>query len=311
MVKGATAVAITSPTNQLANVATAMGELLQDVPTIPGMHLWRSRLRALETVAVGAGEFLNVVFGVLPTISDMQSFLKAVHKIDKRYDQFLRDAGRNVRRQYHFPKEKTVTTETLSDIYSPVGTYTPTGGNIFLGQWGNCYPVYETIRTRTVERDTWFSGAFTYHLPDWYDSQSETDRRRLMAQLFGAKPDLVTLWNLAPWSWAIDWFSNAQNVIKNVQALITYGTVLRYGYVMETTTVTDTYTAGSRIYTPSKTAAENHVDPPYPSVHPLTIKTVVKKRVQANPFGFGLEWDGLSPIQLAIAAALGINRAVR
>jgi hypothetical protein len=43
-------------------------------------------------------------------------------------------------------------------------------------------------------------------------------------------------------------------------------------------------------------------------VQPLTMVTETKQRVGANPFGFGLTWDGLSPLQKAIAAAVGITR---
>jgi hypothetical protein len=308
--KGTIAVAACAPQNQLADAASMVGELLQDVPNIPGLHLWESRLKALEVLAKSSDEFLNVVFGVLPTIRDLQGFVQAVHKVDQAVDQFVRNSGRPVRRRFVFPKESTTTESVLSGIYSPLGSQGE-GSNIFLGSFSGCYPQYETIRTRTVERETWFSGAFLYHLPGWYDSNSESDRRRLMAELFGAKPDLDTLWQLAPWSWAVDWFSNASAFVKNVSALISYGTVLQYGYIMEKTTITDVYTAGAKVFNPTKTLAENHVNPPYPAVHPLTIRNTVKKRIRANPFGFGISWEGLSPIQLAIAAALGINRVVR
>jgi hypothetical protein len=309
--KGTIAVAACAPQNQLADAASFVGELLNDVPALPGVHLWESRLKALEIAAKSSGEFLNVVFGILPTISDMQSFLKAAHKIDRAIDQYVKNAGRPVRRRFTFPKEVTTTESVLAGIYSPLGS-NGGGSNVFLGSNANgCYPQYETVRTRTVERETWFSGAFVYHLPDWFDSNSERDRKALMAQLFGAKPDLDTLWQLTPWSWAVGWFTNANAFVKNVSSLISYGTVLQYGYIMEKTTVTDIYTAGNKVFTPTKTPAEYHVNPPYPAVHPLTIRTTVKKRIRANPFGFGISWEGLSPIQLAITAALGITRVVR
>jgi len=33
-----------------------------------------------------------------------------------------------------------------------------------------------------------------------------------------------------------------------------------------------------------------------------------KERVTASPFGFGLTWDGFTPYQMAILAALGVTR---
>jgi ABC-type polysaccharide/polyol phosphate export permease len=43
-------------------------------------------------------------------------------------------------------------------------------------------------------------------------------------------------------------------------------------------------------------------------VSDMVILSETKQRYRANPFGFGITWDGLSPLQLAIAAALGITR---
>jgi len=310
--KGAIAVAACNPGNQIANAASAIGELLQDVPRIPGIALWEARLRALVTLAASGGEFLNVVFGIDPTISDMKAFVSGVHKVDRLVDQFIRDSGRSVRRKFHFPKERSESTDVLSGIYSPIGVTSVAAGadNTLLGFINGSLPVYETKRHRVIERDVWFSGAFTYHLPDWYETGNRSDRIRLSAQLLGAKPDLNTLWQLTPWSWAVDWFSNAGSFVKNLQSLITYGTVLRYGYVMETTTVTDTYSAGDLLANPTAEDAASF-SAPYPRPHPVTVRTTVKKRVQANPFGFGVSWDGLSPMQLAISAALGITRVVR
>jgi len=130
-----------------------------------------------------------------------------------------------------------------------------------------------------------------------------------MAKLLGAQPDLNTLWQLTPWSWAVDWFSDAGNLVKNLQSKISYGTVMRYGYVMEKTTVTDTYSAG--LQDTSLDPTYGALQPPYPVVSPITLRVTTKKRVQANPFGFGLSWDGLSSTQKAIVAALGITRVVR
>lgn len=133
-----------------------------------------------------------------------------------------------------------------------------------------------------------------------------------MAKLLGAEPDLNTIWQLAPWSWAVDWFSNASQFVTNLQNYLNFGSILRYGYVMETTTVTDTFYAGAKtgiVLNPDDWRVLN--TPPYPAITPVTLRTTVKKRVKANPFGFGISWEGLSPIQLAIAAALGITRAVK
>jgi len=313
--KGAIAVAAVAPTNPIASVASAVGELLQDVPKVPGIKLWENRLAALGTVAAAGSEFLNYQFGIAPTISDMMSFLEGVHKVDKLVDQFIRDSGRVVRRSFHFPKERSQTETWFGpdqQVQAPPGQYYLNSAGAYANDaapnYGTAIPSHPVKRIRVTERDTWFSGAFTYHLPSWYDSHDRNDRRLLMAKLFGAEPDLNTLWQLTPWSWAVDWFSNAGSFVKNLQAMISYGQILRYGYVMETTTTTDTYIS----WGPTQPIGwPGTIKKPYPTLSDVTLRTTTKKRIKANPFGFGVSWDGLSPTQLAITAALGITRVVR
>jgi len=115
-------------------------------------------------------------------------------------------------------------------------------------------------------------------------------------KLLGISLTPETLWNLAPWSWTVDWFSNAGDVISNVSDWATDGLVMRYGYLMEHSIVKDTYLMNG---TGSKSV---------PSCPPLQLVTETKLRKRANPFGFGLTWNGLSAVQLAILGALGISR---
>jgi hypothetical protein len=115
--------------------------------------------------------------------------------------------------------------------------------------------------------------------------------------LFGTTLTPEVLWNIGPWSWAVDWFANTGDVISNLSSVAKYGLVMPYGYMMETTIVKDTYTLREN---PLKQAI---------TIRPLTFVTITKKRVRAHPFGFGVTWEGLSPLQLAILAALGISRS--
>lgn len=118
------------------------------------------------------------------------------------------------------------------------------------------------------------------------------------AKVLGLELTPETLWNLAPWSWAVDWVSNAGDVVSNISDWANDGLVLKYGYMMEETSVTDVYTFDGPSGLPG-----NHQ--PYP----VTLQRTVKKRIRATPFGFGLNWSGFSPRQLAILAALGITKS--
>jgi hypothetical protein len=95
----------------------------------------------------------------------------------------------------------------------------------------------------------------------------------------------------------VDWFSNAGDVINNAQAFALGGLVMPYGYIMEETTIVELYeqdhTGLTGVHGPSPTTM---------------CESTIKRRRPANPFGFGVGWQGLTPTQLAISAALGITR---
>jgi hypothetical protein len=110
--------------------------------------------------------------------------------------------------------------------------------------------------------------------------------------------DPNVLWRLAPWSWLVDWFVNAGDVISNLTDMAIDGLVLQYGYMMEHTIICDELRlVGPRF----KSGAL--VDTT------LCLVTETKQRVKATPYGFGLSWSSFSPTQLAILAALGITHA--
>jgi hypothetical protein len=281
---GATAIAQCKPTNSVADLSTFLGETIREgLPRLIGSSTWESRtLRARQA----GEEYLNVQFGWRPLISDITDFGRGVTHAREVVAQYERDAGKVVRRKYYFPTERTSETFRMDNTYPPGTsqiTWTSSG---------------ELIRTRETVRKRWFSGAFTYYLPTGYDSRSEMDRLALLADRLGLdlKPDVV--WNLSPWSWAADWFTNAGDVLSNVTAFKIDGLVMRYGYIMEHTVVRDTYSLGPCTMSNGiKVQAD-----------PITYVTETKVRRQANPFGFGVTWDGLSPFQLSILAALGVTR---
>jgi hypothetical protein len=296
-VKGATAIARCSPTNSVANLSTALGELVKDhLPAIPGMRTWEAKIR----LAANAGdEFLNVVFGWAPLVADIKSTAKAIEKTQRVLRQFERDAGRPVRRRYAFDTTTDTSDALISTGVGPFhGLIQPGGVSRNISELLGAGTV---TRKRITTREIWFSGAFTYFLPSGYNSRENIDRISLEAKrVFGLDLTPEVLWNLAPWSWAIDWVGNTGDVIKNITQHTQYGQILRYGYIMETCSVIDKYSW--RQTTPGVNQVQKFLVPD------LIAVTTTKKRRKANPFGFGLTWEGLTPIQQAIAAALGLTR---
>lgn len=285
---GATAVARCKPTNSPADAATMLGELFKEgLPNLVGSTLWKERSRPAR--AAGS-EYLNVEFGWKPLVNDLTKFLSAVDRADAAVSQYERDAGRVVRRSYRFPTQRTVT-ESTGALSTAV--LAPDASDLY-----NLADRGTVVIRRESQIDRWFSGAFTYHLPTGYDSRNGMERNALLArEILGLDLTPEVLWNLAPWSWAVDWFSNTGDVISNMSDWATDGLVMRYGYIME-------HTINRVTYSNPKTGLKNSGV----RVPTLSFVTETKTRRRANPFGFGLSDTDLSPRQLTIAAALGLSR---
>jgi hypothetical protein len=292
---GATAISLCKPTNPNADFGIALGETLRDGVPIPGIQAWRQR----TAIAKAAGsEYLNAVFGWLPLVDDMKNTAQSIKDANVILDNYQRSSGSNVRREFNFDTTRSETqaiigTEKNASGLGPPG---PAGfvSSLLLpgGQQGTM------TRTTITEVRRWFSGCFTHQsYPDNSRVQNMMNVNSDTEKLFGVSltPDLV--WELTPWSWAIDWFSNAGHVVSNVGSFIQAGLIMRYGYMMEETTT-------RKIYSLSNAGYKSYNGPVPSSEMTLT----VKRRTEANPFGFGLKWEGLSPTQLAITAALGITR---
>jgi len=284
---GATAIARCKPTNSIANVATAIGEIFREgLPSLISSQNW---LNKTQISRAAGDDYLAYQFGWRPLVSDVQSFATGVTRVDAALRQLERDAGKVVRRHYYFPTQKSVETTVLSASAFPVG---PVVNSASFQTFG------KVVRTRETVRRQWFSGAFSYHMPGGLDSRTKLGRYALLADRLGLKLTPETLWNLSPWTWAADWFSNTGDVISNLSDFAEFGLVMRYGYLMEQSIVSDTYSMEGAVLSDGT---------PF-SCPPLVLVTETKIRKQANPYGFGVSWDTLSAFQLSVLSALGISR---
>jgi hypothetical protein len=284
---GATAIARCKPTNSVANLATSLGELFKDgLPHLISSRGWQSKAQSARQAG---DEYLNYQFGWRPLVSDITSFGLGVIRVDAAIRQLERDAGKVVRRSYYFPTKTSRTTDVLQASAAPIGP---------LVNPNNFSKFGALVRTRETVQRQWFAGAFSYHMPVGLDSRTKLGRYALLADRLGLKLTPDTLWSLAPWSWAIDWFSNTGDVISNLSDFAEFGLVMRYGYLMEHTIVSDTYTLEGAVEKDGR---------PF-NCPPLVLVTETKIRKQANPYGFGVSWDTLSTFQLSILSALGITR---
>lgn len=288
---GATAIARIKPDNPVAGLTAALAEIRTGgLPHLSGSQTWQD---GVLTAQNAGGEYLNTQFGWIPLISDISDFAGGVTHASSVIEQYKRGIGKNIRRTYDFPIETTTTEQLLSNAARP---FTGLGGS---NRWsGGSSQTGYLFRTKVIVRRQWFKGCFTYYFPSKILGSERLADLAILAQQLGltVTPDVV--WQVTPWSWAIDWFSNTGDVIANWSSFHDDGLVMRYGYMMENTIITDTYSlVGAR-------DVSGYAHP----VSDVTFITETKVRRKANPYGFGVSWDGLSPFQASILVALGISR---
>lgn len=289
---GTEAIAKVKPTNTTASAAVALTELYREgLPKIIGSQLWRSKTQ--DALKKGGSEYLNVEFGWKPLVNDIKDAVKAITKSDEILAQYERDSGRIVRRKYEFPTEESSTTTVVKTATHPFMWAT----DALLFTDPNAAPTGRVIMTETSVRKRWFSGAFTYHAVLPSNEDNALNNARKANKLFGTTvtPDVV--WNVTPWSWLADWVTNTGDVISNLSDWATDGLVLRWGYIMEHCISTKTFT-----YVGTSPYIGGHLP------RSLTLVNESKRRLRATPFGFGITWEGFSPKQLSILAALGITK---
>jgi hypothetical protein len=248
-------------------------------------------------------EYLNVVFGWKPFVKDLQGMYNLWKSLDKQMAQIVRDNGKGIRRKAKLKTEQDMTSESKSYTIPFVNLYSAPG-------WVGGSPAYThwSTQTRWTE-EVWFSGSYRYYIPDVGSSQWT---RRAKLALFGALPTPELVWEVMPWSWLIDWFTNVGDVVSNASTNAVDNLVSDYAFVMRKVTyqkdanVTtympgvshgDPYTIGRLV--PAVSASVNS-----------TQKWVLKSRSGGgNPFGLGLQLSALTGHQLSILAALGISRS--
>lgn len=288
---GARAIKATQPLRPNASAAQFVGELFEGLPSMAGLALLKERANVFR----GAGsEYLNVQFGWIPFLSDLRKFATALRRATAILSQLERDSGKVVRRRFAFPSQ--VSTSAPFDI--PITGYGVYAGNRgpYWGYLRNPTPSQSIARTET---DVWFSGAYSYAIPT--DNSLLSRMQSLSAKsnvLFGSRVTPEVVWELAPWSWLVDWKLGVGNLISNASSFSDDGLVIRYGYLMRHVRSTVQYQSSPQVTnTGSKIPASF-----------VTVSTERKERLRATPYGFGVSPGSFTDSQWSILGALGLSR---
>jgi len=294
---GTKAISQCSPSNPSVDLGVAIGELIHDgIPSLIGSTLrkWRD-LGGSDRKKAISHEHLNYEFGWKPLISDIRKLCSAIISANSILSNYSSNSGHLVRRRYDFPPTddhaSTVVLQNVSPWCNPSTNRLLVPGYVGKGQ---------VFFTHRVQKRQWFSGAFTYYVPPSDTMRNDMARQVIQARkLLGLSLTPDVLWNLAPWSWAVDWFGNVGDVLSNWTDWAIDNQVLAYGYMME-------HSIRSYNYIFSGPTGWYPLDQ-----RPTDVTTFCETKIrrQATPYGFGVSWDDLSPRQLAIAASLGITRS--
>jgi hypothetical protein len=257
-------------------------------------------------------DYLNVEFGWKPFIRDIQNAAMALYSAQQQ----LSIGGKRVHRRYGLPTQRVV-------------EQTQGMGQFALGQQEGVRPVaswfnattfkkptsFEGVSTSTargqfatygsrmgmksVQRNFWFEGSFTSFMPLNYDPSDYLDRLNALVNV-NITPEV--LWNLAPWTWLVDWNLRISDSISANLLAANDLLIMHYGYAMEKTvytTVSNSYGVQGAII--GANSQPNRVI--------SSVVTTRKRRIRANPYGFRVGGAAaLSGSQLAILAALGLTK---
>lgn len=265
---GGSYVAQTMPTVPTMNMGVSLAEIIREgFPKAVGKQF------AKKASAANVGsEYLNIIFGYGPIISDLVTLKAVLPKMEDTLKQLVRDSGRQVRRRTK-PRSALVDSSYVHWTPPYVGNNRPGGSTL-----GYCH------HTISHEIDTWFSAAYIYNLPSAIEV---SDRFAQIRYVLGLNVDAQTMWNLIPWSWLIDWFVPIQPLLQNLSIMARNQVRIQRAYVMCHSRKTETARNG-----------------PYQAK--LSMES--KQRGRASPWGFGAKVPNLTGSQLRILAALGLSR---
>jgi len=303
------------PGNPSANLFQFVGELHQ-IPQLPKVSY-----AGLKSFRDLGSNYLNFEFGWKPFVKDLVDMYNTQRKLEKTLEGLRKNNGLIVRRR---EKRKTTVESSLiseGSLSVPFGHLVDTtiGGDSFLngyyvsgptgaadldlysftGQCDYSYAVNEQLTT-------WNCGNFGYYVPDIGSSRWTEKAKRA---LFGQNPTPSQLWELIPWSWLIDWFSNVGDIMSNLSENAVDNETWTNCYSMREIE-TSHYITISNHWDHHTTSTFGAVfDVPAGSASVDYTRTELNRlRRQASPYGFGLNWPDFSLRQILVLAALGITR---
>lgn len=304
----------TAPTLAAFSLSSFLGELREGLP-----KLGLANLKSRASIAKQAGDgYLNVQFGWLPLLRDLANITNILINASTVL-QGRPMEGVPIRRTWALPPVETTESWDLPGVASSVemGHSIPTGSSSPWSAMSRVLPLDGTSYgsagfpatgdgrfSKRLTRHQWFVGSYVTFLPLGVDFSRYDEKVKHLIDL-RLTPDV--LWQLAPWSWLVDWATHIGDSIEANKIATDKLIHIHYAYAMEELRME----VFSDFHVTSRTSGSGSSLKVYngPSSHSMVTTTTRKRRIRANPFGFtsgGL--DGLNSNQIAILTALGLSR---
>jgi hypothetical protein len=233
---------------------------------------------------------LALQFGWLPLLRDTLNAINLQRKMQKRLAQLLRDNGKPVRRKVILRDETTAPSTTVDgEDWSAFLPYLVT----------YFYAAAPRRRQVEYERDrVWAAARFRYWLPPGPKDIRWT--RNMIARIYGFQVTPQVVYNAIPWSWLVDWFSNAGDVIANLDVGVADRLAADYFYIMRQVHYVRQSTSTGWFFRQNGEVVK---------VSGTSYATAtVSTRGVGDPFGWATPENNLSATQLSILGALGMSR---
>lgn len=258
------------------------------------------RLRGLskEDAAAAASDYLAYIFGTAPNIQVMDSLAEQISKSRKIAEVVSRQGWRRMRRR----RALRSVTDSASITQHGNWLHQSTGN-----QWMLTGPL---TKTTTVSQNVWWSGSFRMPTTDtdtWLDQCSDFFER--LDLIAGLGVDIKMAWDLIPFSFVADWFSNTGSYIENREVIRDYNIVCEYGYVMCHTRTTHRGEAVGYIQRYPQTPTSQSYFGTTGASCSYTKLTEVKQRAACSSYGFETNFSALNPFQWSALTALGVVSA--
>jgi hypothetical protein len=175
--------------------------LIQDMIDIPRQLRDAGRLARKPSRILNAKEIANknlgVQFGWLPLISDARKLLQTQSRVESRFQRLRKLYDTGGERRYG-----TFSTQTAGDTLSAV-----------FGPIGSCV----AIGSRTTVRKQWYSARWKLltRVPQFPNYQEMHSAAWRIANGLTPRGIIEGAWDLMPWSFLIDWYSDYGNFLAS------------------------------------------------------------------------------------------------